>query len=216
VPRTLMPLKVKICGITSLADARYAAAAGADMLGFIQYAPSPRNIAAQNVRNIVEWIHGPKSVGVFVNETSEVVNHTAATVGFDYVQLHGNESPGYCAQMERPVIKAFSVKPDTQPEQLRRRMISYSAVVQHFLLDTYHSLLRGGTGQTFRWQVAAELTAEFSIILAGGLGPNNVLSAIQATDPMGIDCSSQLEYTPGQKDFDKINDLFQAIDHLRS
>ncbi len=210
-----MPLSVKICGITTLEDARYAAAAGADLLGFVQYSESRRFVEAGYAGAIIDWISGPKSVGVFVNEALDVVNNAADTAGFDYVQLHGNESPGYCRQMAHPVIKAFSVKADTNAGALRTRMEPYLEVAEYFLLDTYHPVLRGGTGQTFRWDVAAQLSSEFPIILAGGIGAHNALTAIATVNPAGIDCSSWLEYAPGRKDFGKIADLFDAVSHLQ-
>ena len=210
-----MSLSVKICGITTLEDARYAAAAGADLLGFIQYSGSPRFVEAGYAGAIIEWIFGPKSVGVFVNEGLDVVNNAADTAGFDYVQLHGNESPGYCQRMARPVIKAFTVRADADVGTLRNRMEPYLEVAEYFLLDAYHPELRGGTGQTFQWDVAAQLTAEFPIILAGGIGAHNALAAITAVNPAGIDCSSRLEHAPGRKDFDKIADLFDAVSHLQ-
>ena len=211
-----MSIKVKICGISTLADARFLAAAGADMLGFIQYSKSPRYISTRSAKEIIEWIHGPQSVGVFVNEKAQIVNASAEAADFDFVQLHGNESPGYCAQMTRPVIKAISVKADAVPQRLRRQLSSYSSVVQYFLLDTHHPVLKGGTGVPFNWDIAAQLTRDFPILLAGGIGPENVQSAISATNPLGVDSSSRLEYKPGHKDLDKINDFFQRISQIQS
>ena len=211
-----MSLSVKICGITTLEDARYAAAGGADMLGFIQYPPSPRYVEADHARALLKWIHGPQSVGVFVNESLATVNAMAEVAGFDLVQLHGNESPGYCRQVVRPVIKAFNVRPDSTPAALRAHMASYLGCVRYFLMDTYHPVLRGGTGETFSWTVAAALATDFPMLLAGGIGPRNVLDAVREVRPFGVDCSSRLESAPGQKDFDLMAEFFDALRHLRS
>ncbi len=212
---SIKTLSIKICGITTLEDARYAAAAGADMLGFVQYAKSPRHVDADHARAIIEWIYGPKSVGVFVNEDLDTVNRIAESAGFDYVQLHGNESPGYCRRIVCPVIKAFSVRPATDVESLRARMRPYRPFAAYFLLDTFHPDLRGGTGRAFNWDIAAALTARFPIILAGGIGPDNIAQAVEAANPVGVDCSSRLESAPGHKDFELLADLFDAVSHRR-
>ncbi len=206
-----MPIAVKICGITTLEDARFAAAAGADMLGFIQHPDSQRHVDTRHARDIIEWICGPKCVGVFVDRSCATVNELTDKAGFNYVQLHGSESPGYCMQIARPIIKTFRVRSNTRAEELRNRMAPYKALVRYFLLDTHHSVLRGGTGRTFDWTVAAQLAAEFPIIAAGGIGPENVLAAIKAAQPAGIDCSSRLEYRPGRKDFDRVARLIEQV-----
>lgn len=211
-----MQCRVKICGLTSLEDARFCAGAGADYLGFIQHPPSPRYIAPDQVRQIKAWIYGPKTVGVFVNIDAETVNHSCTIANFDQVQLHGDESPAYCRRMTLPVIKAFSVKPSTSARSLARILTAYQDCVELFLLDTWHPELAGGTGKSFDWNVAKTLAVDFPIMLAGGLNPGNIKQAIQSASPWGVDISSGLEYTTGEKDFDLVVNLFESIAKVSS
>ena len=111
--------KVKICGITRLHDARTAAAAGADFLGFIQHEESPRYVKPDVAKEIIEWVRGPEPVGVFVNRDADEINATCTRVGFTLAQLHGHESPETCAAVDVPVIKAISVQHDASSEQVR-------------------------------------------------------------------------------------------------
>ena len=208
--------KIKICGITTLADARYCAGAGTDYLGFIQYPPSPRYIAPQEVAAIAEWIYGPKSVGVFVNEDAHRVNQIADIAKFDFVQLHGNESPAYCERMNRPVIKAFRIRPDMTIAQLNMTLEAYVDVIAWYLLDTWHPVLPGGTGTTFNWQHANALTVDVPLMLSGGLSPENVMNAVQDVQPWGIDLSSSLEHSPGHKDYTRVSALFEKLEDMES
>ncbi len=211
-----MPLYVKVCGITNLEDARYCAGAGADFLGFVQYPESPRYVAPEAARAILAWIHGPAPVGVFVDEDADAVNRICAEVGFALAQLHGEEPPEVCAAVERPVIKAVGVAPGDTAEALRRRLEPYRAHVAFFLLDTHHAGLRGGTGQPFDWRQARDLSADFPILLAGGLGADNLDAAVRAVQPAGVDLSSSLEAYPGKKDFDKLGAFFDVFNALRA
>jgi len=204
--------KVKICGITRLEDARYCAAAGADYLGFIQYPGSPRYIEPGVAREIIEWVYGAKPVGVFVNESADVINRTAEDTGFELVQLHGTEPPELCAEVEHPIIKAIPVVHDASAEQLRRLMEPYVEHVDFFLLDTHKTNLWGGTGESFNWRLARELSSEFPIFLAGGIGASNVEEAIRTMNPYAIDLSSSVESSPGIKDFDKLGAFFDVFD----
>lgn len=210
-----MPLKVKICGLTTLEDARYCAGAGADFLGFIQFPQSPRYINPDAAREIIAWVYGPETVGVFVNEKADTVNRIADAANFAWVQLHGDEPPEVCARMERPVIKAFRIPPDATAEQVRARMEPYREHVAFFLLDTHHPTLWGGTGVPFDWQQARALTADFPILLAGGLRADNVEDAVRQARPLGVDLSSSLEAAPGKKDFDKMAAFFDTFNTLR-
>ncbi len=224
-----MTTKLKICGITRLEDARYAAAAGADYLGFIQYAGSPRYIAPEHVRDIVEWIHGPQPVGVFVNAPADVVNRTAEKAGFAFVQLHGEEPVSDILRIECPVIKAFRIAPDTTPDRLYRLMRTYEDVVAHFLLDAYNDKVYGGSGQTFDWHVASSSVegarepieqptrpGSPGIFLAGGIHADNVAEAIRTLRPFAVDVSSGLESAPGEKDFSRIDAFMQAFRSVHS
>lgn len=183
-------------------------------MGYIQYQRSPRYIPPKDVAAISEWIYGPKSVGVFVDEDVHAVNQAADLAGFDLVQLHGDESPAYCRRMSRPVIKAFRIGPDTTSDQLFRTVADYDDVVFGFLLDTWHPTLRGGTGTVFDWAVAHAFSSERRLILSGGLSPDNIIQAVKSVSPWGIDLSSALETVPGVKDYLRIATLFEALDNL--
>ncbi len=224
-----MTTKLKICGITRLEDARYAAAAGADYLGFVQYAGSPRYIAPERVRDIVEWIHGPQPVGVFVNAPADVVNRTAEKAGFAFVQLHGEEPVSDILDIEYPVIKAFRIAPDTTPDRLYRLMRTYENVAAHFLLDAYSDKVYGGSGRTFDWNVASPPAEDFreqgeqsahsgrpGIFLAGGIHAGNVTEAIRTLRPFAVDVSSGLESAPGEKDFSRIDAFMQVFRSVHS
>ncbi len=208
--------KLKICGLTTLADARYCAAAGADYLGFIQYEKSPRYITPKAAGQIIEWIYGAKCVGVFVNASTEAINAAVEEADFAMAQLHGEETPWECAQVQVPVIKAFRVRPDTDLDALRAEMAEYAPYVEAFLLDTYAASAYGGTGHTFDWSMAQTLAHEFPIFLAGGLDTANIKTAIQTVQPFGVDLSSSLEDAPGQKDFDKLGAFFDTFNTLRA
>lgn len=224
-----MTTKLKICGITRLEDARYAAAAGADYLGFIQYPGSPRYIAPERARDIVEWIHGPQPVGVFVNAPSDVVNRTAEKAGFALVQLHGEEPVSDITDIECPVIKAFRIAPDTTPDGLYRLMRTYEDAAAYFLLDAYSDKMYGGSGRTFDWHVAS-LSAGSArkpdepsarpgkpgVFLAGGIHAGNVAEAIRTLRPFAVDASSGLESAPGEKDFSRIDAFMQAFRSVHS
>ena len=204
-----MAPRVKICGITNLADARYCAAAGADFLGFIQYRRSPRYVLPELAGQIRAWLHGTGTVGVFVDEDADSVNRAVAAASFDFVQLHGAESPAYCAEMEAPVIKAFRVAEGNTETQLRTQIEAFSGVADYFLLDTYDPVLRGGTGKTFDWPIASAICRDFPVFLSGGIGPGNVSAALQEVRPWALDMSSGVESAPGKKDYALIEAVFQ-------
>jgi phosphoribosylanthranilate isomerase len=211
-----MRTKLKICGITDLADARYLAGEGVDYLGFVQHEDSPRYVVPSLVSDMLEWLYGPESVGVFVNKSAEEVNQIAATAGFDYVQLHGEESPETCRAIERPIIKAIRVRHDASSDQLRAIMERYDGLVEHFLLDTHNSSVWGGTGESFNWRLARELSTDYSIFLAGGIDAGNIERAVKTMRPFAIDLSSGVESAPGVKSFEKVDaflDAFRAVNN---
>ncbi|NBC86150.1 MAG: phosphoribosylanthranilate isomerase [Bacteroidetes bacterium] len=211
-----MRTKLKICGITDLADARYLAGEGVDYLGFVQHEDSPRYVVPSLVSDMLEWLYGPESVGVFVNKSAEEVNQIAATAGFDYVQLHGEESPETCRVIERPIIKAIRVRHDASSDQLRAIMERYDGLVEHFLLDTHNSSVWGGTGESFNWRLARELSTDYSIFLAGGIDAGNIERAVKTMRPFAIDLSSGVESAPGVKSFEKVDaflDAFRAVNN---
>lgn len=203
---------LKICGITRLEDARYCAAAGADLLGFVQHRASPRFVDPKHVKEIIEWVYGAKPVGVFVDEDIETVNRVADMCDLAYVQLHGDESPAYCAEVDRPVIKAFRVKSETSPQQLQANAQLYSQVAEYLLLDTYHQSVHGGTGKPFDWSIVENLDLAVPYLVAGGISPSNVALALEISGPAGIDVSSSLESSPGAKNLDLLAEFFDAFD----
>ena len=209
------PLKTKICGITRLEDARFCAAAGADFLGFVQHEGSPRYVAPAAVREILAWVSGPEPVGVFVDESAEAVNAACAAAGFRLAQLSGHETPETCAAVDVPVIKALHVWHDASAEQVRALAAPYLGVVDFLLLDTHHTSLFGGTGESFIWRVARDLTTEADVFLAGGISAANVAEAAATMRPYAVDLSSSVESAPGVKDLDKLAAFFDAVAVLR-
>jgi phosphoribosylanthranilate isomerase len=191
---------IKICGITNLNDAHAAVAAGADALGFNFYNPSPRYIAPEGAREIINTL--PTSiltVGVFVNESSpDAVRSIANQAGVKAVQLHGDESPDYCRALNS-VIKTFSVSNNFDLKQLE----SYE--VDAIMLDTKHDRLRGGTGRVFDWTIAQQVSQLVpKLYLAGGLSPENVSEAIEMVQPYAVDACSSLEDKPGIKNHERM------------
>jgi len=203
--------KVKICGLTTLEDARFVSGALADYLGFIFYPESPRYIEPAKAGAIINWLEGPGKVGVFVNQPLDDVNSIAKQTGIDYVQLHGNESPDYCALVEKPIIKAFHIEQDTDPSELISRIEPYLDQVEYLLFDTKSDTDWGGTGQTFDWNILDEISNDKPFFLSGGLNAKNVQDAIQTVQPYAVDLSSGLEESPGLKDFDKIELFFDKM-----
>lgn len=189
--------RVKICGITNLADAQAAVEAGADALGLV-FAPSPRRIDADLARSIVAAL-SPRAVfvGVFRDAPIEEVHRMADQVGFDGVQLHGEESPEYCVKVNRCAIKRFEID-----ESLRERLPSYRVFAS--LLDP-----GAGSGQAFPWEHAMGLPHR--IIVSGGLTPQNVAEPIRLLRPFGVDVASGVEALPGRKDHVKVREFIRAV-----
>jgi phosphoribosylanthranilate isomerase len=199
---------VKICGITNLADAEAACAAGADALGFNFYRRSPRYIEPAAAREIIA--HLPRevlTVGVFVNEREPArVAQMAIEANVAALQLHGDESPEYCAALaEWPVIKALRVGPQYDPAQAARYR------THAIMLDAYSPRAYGGTGLVFDWTQAQQTRALVArLFLAGGLTVENVAAAISAVAPFAVDVCSGVESTPGVKDLAKVRAFLAA------
>ncbi len=196
--------KIKICGITNLADARFAAGAQADYLGFIFYKKSARYIKSAEAGAMINWIEGPEKVGVFVNQPLDDVNMIARQTGVDLVQLHGDESPEYCSLVEKPIIKAIHVNESAIAKSLQKEIKLYQPLVDYILFDTGSRDQWGGTGEIFDWEVLDEITNDIPSFLSGGLNANNIEEACQTVQPYGVDVASGLESEPGRKDFDKV------------
>jgi phosphoribosylanthranilate isomerase len=202
-----MMVQIKICGITNLEDALLAAELGADALGFIFYPKSPRSVAPETARSIIAQLPPfVAAVGVFVDEAAAVVQELAANVGLDWVQLHGQESPDYCRNLGRKVIKAFRI----QNEGSLRLLADYQGAAQALLLDTYKKGQVGGTGEIFDWHLARKARKYGHIILAGGLNSDNVAMAIATALPEAVDAASGTEAAPGKKDPAKLRAFFKA------
>jgi phosphoribosylanthranilate isomerase len=202
--------KVKICGITDAEDAAVAVDAGADAIGFVFYRKSPRYIEPALARQIVMSLPPLViPVGVFVDEDRQVVRNVMADCGLAVAQLHGSESAAYCQELGCTVLKALRVKDRSiflDLEEFRAR-----AGVRGFILDAFSDRAYGGTGQMIDWQLAAEATKVSSILLAGGLTPDNVEKAIHAVQPYGVDVSSGVERAPGKKDHEKVRAFIRAV-----
>ncbi|SMO41186.1 phosphoribosylanthranilate isomerase [Fodinibius sediminis] len=196
--------KVKICGITTLADARFVSGALADYLGFIFYEDSKRHITPAKAGAVINWVEGPECVGVFVNQPLDDVNMISRQTGIDYVQLHGNENPDYCHLVDKPVIKAIHIGRGDQPKDIEKRIEPYLGNVEFLLFDTKLEGQWGGTGETFDWQLLDEITDDLPFFLSGGLTPGNIHEACRLVHPYAVDVASGLESEPGKKDYDKV------------
>lgn len=206
-------MRVKICGITQLKQAQAIANLGADTLGFICFPPSPRYLHPQEIQLIIEGL--PKSlkcIGVFVNASLGVITDTVAQTRLTGVQLHGSESPDFCRSLrqllpEIEIIKAFRVK---GKENLCEVSI-YADCVDTLLLDAYDPNIQGGTGKTLPWSSLESFSPPNPWFLAGGLTPDNLPLALSQLHPDGIDLSSGVERSPGDKDVEKVARLFEQL-----
>lgn len=205
--------RVKMCGITNRYDAEEGVRAGVDALGFIFVDESPRFITPEVAREIISDLPPfVDCVGVFVDRDPKEVEEIIAYCGLSYAQLHGSEEPKYCERLARftapcKVIKAFRVDGEAEPDLF----IPYNDVAQGFLLDTYSKGIAGGTGLTFDWRIVGRLHLQSPLILAGGLGPENVGEAIRLVRPFGIDVNSGVERAPGIKDADKLHAFMEQV-----
>ena len=202
--------KVKICGITSAEDAAVAVEAGADALGFVFYRKSPRYIEPLVAKQIIMGLPPlVTAVGVFVDEEQQVVRSLMDDCGLALAQLHGQESAVYCQELGRPVLKALRVK--ARSSLLALAEFQGRAGVRGFVLDAFSDQAYGGTGQVIDWELAAEVARAAHILLAGGLTPDNVATAIQSVQPYGVDVSSGVEREPGRKDHEKVRAFIRAV-----
>jgi phosphoribosylanthranilate isomerase len=201
-----MNVKVKICGITSAEDALAAVDAGADALGFMFYASSPRSVTREAAARIIQQLPPfVAKVGVFVNPTVEEVRQAIAECGLDTLQFHGEESPEFCRQFGLKALKAFRVQ---GPETLKA-LPTYSSMA--WLLDSFVAGTHGGTGNTFNWEIAAQaVSLGGRVILAGGLTAENAADAVRKVRPYALDVSSGVESALGRKDAAKVRAFIAA------
>lgn len=211
-------MRVKICGITTPDQGRAIAELGATALGFICVEVSPRYVTAEQIRRVVDQLphaktsHRVDRIGVFANATLNEIRQVVAIAGLNGVQLHGAESPEFCAQVrdalpEVEVIKALRIK---TAAALQEAAIYYDQA-QTLLLDAYHPGMLGGTGVTLDWQSLQQFAPPCPWFLAGGLTPNNITQALAQLRPDGIDLSSGVERSPGDKDLAQVARLFQQL-----
>lgn len=210
--------RVKICGITSLEDAVGAAAAGADLLGFIFFPKSPRCVSPAQAAGITSGLKSrlsfaepgaariPRFVGVFVNEPLEAVEETLRRAQLDYAQLHGDEPPALVEALQGRGFKALRPSNATEAAIDAEWYADLGpADGPQLLIDAYDANEYGGTGKKTDWQAAAELGRQYPrLVLAGGLTPGNVAAAVRTVRPWAVDVSSGVEDEPGRKDADKV------------
>jgi phosphoribosylanthranilate isomerase len=206
-------MRIKICGITRPDQGQAIANLGATALGFILVPSSPRYVEIKQINAITAAIsHKIDYIGVFADEKPEIIQQTIVTTSLTSVQLHGMESPEYCRQLRQllpdtEIIKAFRVR---ERENIEKAAIYFDSV-DTLLLDAYHPQLLGGTGHTLDWQALQKFAPPLPWFLAGGLNPDNIGEALSQLHPDGIDVSSGVERSPGDKDLKKVALLLERL-----
>lgn len=196
--------RIKICGITRAADAELAASLGAWAVGFVFWPRSPRAVDVATARRIVRDLPAfVTAVGVFVDQPPEHVDAVAREVGLGLVQLHGSEPPEYLDALHARAMKASTLADADALDRWPARVT--------VLLDAHDPVRRGGTGTAIDWTHAAAVARRRPIVLAGGLGPENVADALRIVAPAAIDVSSGVESAPGIKDAERMRALFDAV-----
>ena len=196
-------MHIKICGITRLEDAITAVSLDADMLGFNFYQGSRRYIpptACARLVSELRQLHRPvQLVGVFVNAPASHIRHVLQQCGLDLAQLSGDEPPEVLADLSGLAFKG--IRPSTLPQaETEAHRYAQPHTLPALLIDTYHPDTYGGSGQTGNWPLAAHLARHYPLLLAGGLTPANIATAVSQVQPWGIDVASGIETTPGHKD----------------
>lgn len=202
-----MNTRVKICGITNLADAHVAVEAGADALGFNFYEKSPRFVTISQAAEISKQVPPfVMRVGVFVNAPEEIILRAMGEVGLTMLQFHGDEPPEFCTQFGLMSMKAFRIRGAESLKQIPNYQ------TDAYLLDAFSRTAIGGTGEKFNWDLAVE-AQKFGkpVFLAGGLTPENVAEAVRKVQPFGVDVSSGVESSPGKKDAGKVKAFISAV-----
>ena len=207
---TPRPPRIKFCGITGLDDAQRAVEAGAWALGVILFPGSPRRCPLPAAERIAATLRRRVEIcGVFVNAPLDEVTATADGVGLTMVQLHGDEGPAYCAEVARrtgaKVMKAARVRTGADVAAIERFHTDFH------LLDAHQPGRYGGTGETFDWELVRRRRTDIPFVLSGGLTPDNVVAAIEATHPFAVDTASGTEARPGVKDSEKLRAFAAAV-----
>ena len=206
--------RAKLCGITNIDDARLCVDAGAWALGMIFYPDTPRRCEVEEAERIsAELRRKVELAGVFVNAGLDEVAEIADACGLSVIQLHGDEGPAYCAEVARrtgaKVAKAVRAKDKASV----RALLAYRDRVDFHMVDAYRAGVRGGTGETFSWELLAELRdSSHPLILSGGLTPENVGEAIATVHPFAVDTASGTEAEPGRKDPAKVAAFMRAVE----
>ena len=210
-------MRVKICGLTNLADARAAVQAGADLLGFNFYRPSPRYIEPAVAAEIVAALRAEsggrayRCVGVLVNMPLAEALALRESCGLDLLQLHGDETVEYCRALAPFALKALRPRSAAEAADGVARFGALASVgAPRFLIDASHPQLYGGTGATGDWSIGRSIAERFPILLAGGLTPDNVGEAIRAVRPWGVDVASGVERAPRMKDERRVAAFIRA------
>ena len=214
-PREAPSAKVKICGITNLADAELAVELGAWALGMIFYEDSPRRCSLEQAQMVVAGVRRRVELcGVFVNAPLSQIVATSEELGLSMIQLHGDEGPSFCSEVARRtgarIVKAAQVSGSGDVRDLERFHVDFH------LLDarsrrTARQGMRGGTGETFDWGLVASRRSRVPLILSGGLSAENVAEAIAVVRPYAVDSASATEAAPGHKDPAKLRAFFTAV-----
>ncbi len=203
-------LKIKICGTTNLDDALLCVRFGSDALGFIFYEKSKRYIEPENAASIIKKLSVfTVKVGVFVNQSYEVINHIAKKCKLNVVQLHGNEEPELINKIDFPTIKSFRIKDN----------FDFNIVEQYncnnFIFDSFDENYFGGTGKKFNWQIIPENLLN-RVILSGGITIDDLEYIFNEIKPYGIDLVSSLEKFSGKKDELKLKEFFTKVNELKN
>lgn len=199
--------RIKVCGICTVADAYKACNAGADAIGMVFYAKSPRNVTVTSAMEIVSSLPPfISAVGLFVNSSQQEVNQVLSRVRLDLLQFHGDEDEVFCSSFDRPYIKVVRVKKDTDLPHSCQQYASARGI----LLDSYKKGTAGGSGETFDWSLIPN-DLSLPVVLAGGLNPENVAVAVSTVQPWAVDVSSGVEESPGKKDAHKIEQFIRAV-----
>lgn len=205
-----MRTRIKICGITNAKDAQYCASLGVDAIGLIFHPDSPRYLRVEQAIQIIESVPAfMTTVGLFMDADAATVSTIIDSARLDCLQFHGEESAEYCHQFGIPYIRAIPMGDMRSGIAMRDSMNQYHRSCG-FLFDSHTQNSAGGSGKIFDWTQIPEDIAN-PVILAGGLNPDNVQSAIHTVKPYAVDCSSGVEYRPGKKSHEKIKQFIEKV-----